>query len=208
MRIEHGELKHRLTKLKETIGHDSSCLLKLQRRNTLKEKSKTWAMSHQMKACLQHQNDLSTAAIRKDFSDTLRAMGRETSQHLHVFPVAASLHMRYKGETTIQPIPGFPDFRSTGIGALRNWLTTITLPERDGNAQSFLTEVDAFYAGVQPWANDRHGDIKMSVEQREMWQTDLDLKIASLEQVIILPHCVTFILRPPCLMSMVAIYQP
>ena len=185
MRIELVRLQNDFAQLKENLGRDSEGLLKLQDRIKKKKRDKDVAVSNQLKACLEHRNNLSIQAIRKDFSNTMREMGSESTATLQVFPVAASVHLKYMPEIPEQKVSGFPTLQSTGIGALRDWLNSITLDSRQKIAQAFLEDVEIFYHSMQPWANDKYVDTKMPTELRAVWEARLDLQIKGLEMVSI-----------------------
>lgn len=110
-------------------------------------------------------------------------MGREVTTPLQVFPVAASIHHSFQTRGRTCDYPGFPTSVATGIGALRNWLNSTTLDSRDRNAQAFLVDVESFCIEMLPWANNEHGDMKMSAEVRALWDKDLNAKIGSLNEV-------------------------
>jgi hypothetical protein len=146
-------------------------------------KKKNWffAQSRCIVQCIRHRNELSSESIRSDYRATLQEMGRQPNKDLQVFPVSATVHLRY--QISENRHPGFPNRKDTQISAFREWLLGTTLGDRERYAQAFLDDVDAFLASIQPWIMDKSGESKMSAELRAHWEPQMESLVADLEAV-------------------------
>ncbi|KAE9365442.1 hypothetical protein N431DRAFT_549648 [Stipitochalara longipes BDJ] len=172
-------LEQQLSKLKDTVQSGSRDLISYSRRAASKNKILFFARSRVMVQCIQHRNELSTAAIRSDYRATLQEMGREANQDLQVFPVSATVHLRY--QSTEKRHMGFPNSSDTKVSALRDWLYGTTLDDRERIAQAFLDDVDDFLASIQPWIMDKYGESKMTAELRGQWESQMESLAGDLE---------------------------
>jgi len=181
VRKKLAELQKQLSELKDVMQSASRELISYTRRAESKNKRLFFAQSRIQVKCIRHRNDFSTSAIRSDYRATLQEMGRQVNQDLEVFPVSATIHLKY--QSTEMRHRGFPNISDTNISALRDWLYGTTLDDRERIAQAFLDEVDGFLASIQPWIMDKYGGTKMSAEQRAVWESHMEAKTANLEAV-------------------------
>jgi hypothetical protein len=172
--------------LQDAIRKDEKLLLSLGRRIASLNKAKFYAQSRLDVASIQHRNQMSTAAIRKDYETTLQEMGRESTKPLQVFAVSAKVYLTYLSHPE-KLHPGFPRREDTNVGALRDWMLGTTLDTRERYAQAFLEDVEHFVNSMQPWINDKYGDMKMSADVREIWERQFENQVLELEQVCLLP---------------------
>lgn len=135
-----------------------------------------------------------TAAVRRDFENNLREMGKTGQDStLEVFCTASSVYLKYlafDNRTRGKRIQGYPDNQTTEIPQLQKWLYGLTVPSREQKAQTLLQNVELMINSMIPWVNDRSGDMKMTLLQRKenepKFQTQLDelhkvcLRISSL----------------------------
>jgi hypothetical protein len=188
LRKRASETEKRHSELQGTIRKDGELLLSLDRRLKNLDKALFYAESRLRVAAIQHRNQLSTAAIRKDYEMTLQEMGRQSTKPLQVFAVSAEVHLNYLALAR-QPgriHAGFPNRSDTNIPALRDWLLGTTLDTRERYAQAFLEDVEQFVRSMQPWINDKYRDMKMSAEVRESWEPQFENQIMELKQVCFL----------------------
>ena len=108
-------------------------------------------------------------------------MGRQPLKDLQVFPVSATVHLKYQKSENKHL--GFPNRVDTNVSALRDWLHGTTLDDRERCAQAFLDDVDAFLASVQPWIMDKYGESKISAELRGLWEPQMESLVGDLEAV-------------------------
>jgi len=186
--VEQVELRNKLvehqkqvSELKSMMQSASQDLLSYSRRAESKNKQMFFAQSRIMVKCIRHRNNLSTTAIRSDYRATLQEMGRQVNEDLQVFPVSATIHLKY--QSTEKRHRGFPNVSDTNISALRDWLYGSTLDDRERIAQAFLDDVDDFLASIQPWIMDKYGETKMTAEQRAQWESQMESLTAELEAV-------------------------
>lgn len=175
------ELQLRLSNLKDTVQSESKDLISYGRRITSKQETLLFAQSRFMVQCIRHRNDMSSAAITSDYNATLQEMGRQPNKDLQVFPVSATMHLRYQNSKK-RPL-GFPNRKDTHISALQDWLHGTTLNDRERYAQDFLEDVDEFLASIQPWIMDKYGENKMPCELRGYWEPRMESLVSDLEAV-------------------------
>jgi hypothetical protein len=145
------------------------------------ERALFYARSNLRATCIKDRNTRSSAAIRRDFENTLHEMGRNPTESLQVFCVAAVLHIKYLKSP--KRLTGFPTTEDTQIPALRDWLISTTLKDRNNYAQAFLEDIDNLVTSMQPWINDTHADIKMTPQMRGDWEPQLEAAIKGLQEV-------------------------
>ncbi len=178
------ELQQQVSHLKDMVQSGDKDLVSYGRRIAYKQKALFYAKSRFMVQCIRHRNEQSSAAIRKDYLATLQEMGRQPSKNLQVFPVSASVHLHYQNPHNSEMRHlGFPNREDTQISALREWLIGTTLDNRERIVQSFLDDVDAFLASVQPWIMNTFGEVKMSVDLRAKWEPRMESLVSELEAV-------------------------
>lgn len=178
------ELQKKLSDLKDMVQSGDKDLVSYSRRIAYKHKTLFYARSRFMQQCIRHRNEQSSAAIRKDYLATLQEMGRHPSKNLQVFPVSASVFLFYQNSHNSEKRHlGFPNREDTQVPALREWLIGTTLNDRERIVQSFLDDVDAFLASVQPWIMNTFGEIKMSADLRAQWEPRMESLVAELEAV-------------------------
>jgi hypothetical protein len=178
------ELQQLRSDLKDMIQSGDKDLISYGRRIAYKHKSLFYARSRFMVQCIRHRNEQSAAAIRKDYLATLQEMGRQPSKNLQVFPVSASVHLYYQNpHNSEKRHAGFPNREDTQVPALREWLIGTTLNARERIVQSFLDDVDAFLASVQPWIMNKFGESKMSADLRAQWEPRMESLVVELEAV-------------------------
>ena len=116
--------------MEDTIRKDGNLLLALERRLKSLGNALFFARSRLRVACIQHRNQISTAAIRKDYEATLQEMGRQATKPLQVFAVSAAVHLSYlsRPEANVTH-PGFPNREDTKIADFRDWLLGTTYSE-------------------------------------------------------------------------------
>jgi hypothetical protein len=174
--------------LEDTIRKDGELLLSLEGRLRSLGKALLFARSRLKVACIQHRNQISTAAIRKDYEATLQEMGRQATKPLQVFAVSAVVHLHYLSRPGANVIhAGFPNREDTKVADLRDWLLGTTLETRDSYAQAFLEDVEQFVNSMKPWINDKYSDMKISADERKRWEPQLEGQVVELEQVCLLP---------------------
>lgn len=181
LRTKIPELEKELSELKTTTEAEAEKLLSFARRIAHLEKARMYARSRLTVQCIRHRNELSRAAIRADYETTLREMGRQPVNHLQVFPVSATVHLRY--QSSEKRHIGFPNREDTHVSALRDWVLGTTLGDRERYAQAFLDDVDDFLASNHPWIMDKYGESKMPAELREQWEPQMESLVADLEAV-------------------------
>jgi hypothetical protein len=184
LRKKLRELQQQLSDLKDMVQSGDKDLVSYGRRIAYKRKALFYARSRFMVQCIRHRNEQSSGAIQKDYLATLQEMGRQPSKNLQVFPVSASVHLRYQNSHNAEKRhPGFPNREDTQVPALREWLVGTTLDDRERIVQSFLDDVEAFLASVQPWIMNTFGEIKMSADLRAQWESRMESLVAELEAV-------------------------
>lgn len=180
-----SSLLNRLAEQKSTVQSKEDELKSLSNRDVSIQKALFWTRSTLAAKCIKYRNNLSAEAIKQDFANSLREMGREHKGDLKVFCVAATIFLSYESKNnrgTLR-LPGFQTIQDTQIPALRDWLIGTTLNTRDRYALAFLEDVENFVNWMQPWMNDKYGDTKMTVQTRERWEPELDQKVLELESV-------------------------
>ncbi len=132
LRKQLRELQQQLSDLKDTVQSGDKDLVSYSRRIAYKRKALFYARSRFMMQCIRHRNEQSSAAIRKDYLATLQEMGRQPSKNLQVFPVSASVRLRYQNSQNAEKRHlGFPNREDTQVPALREWLVGTTLDDRE-----------------------------------------------------------------------------
>ncbi|PVH76323.1 hypothetical protein DL98DRAFT_641647, partial [Cadophora sp. DSE1049] len=154
----------------------------LKRRLASIEKQMFWTKSRIYVACIKDRNDLSTAAVRRDFDETLAEMGRTSSNPLSVFCTASRVYLEYLKKDNDQKHPGFPNREDTQIPALRDWLVGTTFSNRERYAQAFLEDVETMLESMSPWINDEHSDQKMTAELRGIWEPHFKTEVSKLQE--------------------------
>jgi len=184
LRNRLAHLEKQLSDLSNTTQKQTKSLLSLSRSIESLKRASLFARSSVLGQCILHRNELSIAAVRGDYEATLKEMGREPVKQLQVFPISASLFLKYQSPNNgNKSYMGLPNREATKIPALRDWLMGTTLDNREKNAQAFLDEVDNFLDSTKSWITDKYGDCKMSAELRARWQPQLDRMVLELEVV-------------------------
>ena len=182
LRKQLVNLEKRLADTEDTLQKDNVDISSLGRRIASLKKALFYARSRMKVACIKNRNELSTAAIRSDYEDTLQEMGRSTTGPLQVFCVASTVYLNYlKFPGRVHA--GFPTSQDTYIPLFRDWLIGTTLKTRERYAQTFLEDVEGFVESIQPWVNDTFGDTKMTAELREFWEPQLEDSVSKFEEV-------------------------
>jgi hypothetical protein len=181
LRNKFVQLEKQLSDLRNAVQKEAEQILSYNRRIASLERAWFFARSRVAIQCIQHRNELSSAAIRSDYEATLREMGRQPDKHLQVFPVSASVHLVY--QTSKKRHFGFPNREDTQISALRDWLLGATLDDRQRYAQAFLDNIDAFLSSIEVWIADNHGESKISADLRGNWEPQLERLVGELEAV-------------------------
>jgi hypothetical protein len=172
---------------------ETKSLLSYGRRIESLHRAASFTLSRLRVQCIQHRNSLSIGAVRRDYESTIREMGRQPTKQLQVFPVSASVYLVYQDtKNENRRHFGFPNREDTRIPALRDWITTTTLHNRERCAQAFLDEVDLFLSSNQDWILDKFGDSKISSEQRALWEPRVVGIVVELEEVCLLLNSQTF----------------
>ncbi|KAK0105169.1 hypothetical protein ONS95_004433 [Cadophora gregata] len=181
LRNELSEVQKLLDDARKTYHQGADELSSLGRRVAHLRTALFHARSHIRVACIQNRNKVATAAIRRDYNDTLAEMGRESSGPLEVFCVAATVHLQYLKMEPSMTHPGFPQRQDTQIGRLRDWLVSTTFPTRESYAQAFLEDTEATLDSMMPWIKDKYADYKMPSFIREQWEPQMDRDLEELQ---------------------------
>lgn len=184
MRAKLADLEKKHSDLRSTMQEEAGDLVSCGRRIVHLKRALFFARSRISASCVAHRNSLSIGAVKGDYETTLREMGREPNKQLQVFPVSATVYLWYqmRNNSHVQH-ELFPNREDTQIPALRDWLMSTTLDNRERCAQAFLDDVDVFLASVQPWLVDSSGDGKMSVEVKKFLEPQVRMKVDELEAV-------------------------
>lgn len=138
-------------------------------------------------ACNDDRKAKATAAVRKDFENNLREMGKTGSDNaLQVFCTASVVYLDYlmmQGMDRGKKALAFPDQQSTEIPKLRDWLVEFTLPSRDSKAQAVLEDIERLMTSMKPWVDDRSGDIKFSAPERAEREPGFERCVKELNEV-------------------------
>ncbi|KAH8820314.1 hypothetical protein F5884DRAFT_866052 [Xylogone sp. PMI_703] len=160
---------------------DAFELTSTQRRIDSNKKALWYAESRIVKSCIDNRNQLSAAAIESDYEATLKAMEKEANVPLKVFGVAAATHLKHIANPRYKQ-RGFTNIQDTQIGALRDWLISTTLDDRQQFAQAFLDGVEQLVQSIKPWIADTLGDAMLTSDQRVQWSSILDEDVDELKK--------------------------
>lgn len=182
-----ASLRKKLSTLKETAGREADKVDSLDKSIKNLTSAVQSNKSQIYQACNNDRKAKATAAVRKDFENNLREMGKTDSKKaLQVFCTASVVYLDYlmiqsmdSGKKTL----GFPDQQSTEIPDLRDWLVEFTLPDREAKAQALLEDIERLITSMKPWIDDRSGDIKMSVLERAEREPQFGNRVEELAQV-------------------------
>ncbi|KAF4627197.1 hypothetical protein G7Y89_g10955 [Cudoniella acicularis] len=163
------QLMSKFSKAQGDAARSEAKLASIERRKGNIELAQYFTRSNIAAKCIAHRNNLSVAAIRKDFSKTLQEMGRDRVGDLQVFPVAATLYLSYSVQQS-KRVAGFQTLADTKIPDLKDWLIGTTIPTRGKYAEAFLREVETFVDWMQPWVDDQFSDTKMTTQIRHHWE--------------------------------------
>jgi hypothetical protein len=190
LRSRIAQLEREYSDLKTKTEEEAEESLSLGRSIKSLERAYFYARSRYTAQCIKHRNEQSMAAIKNDYHATLEEMGRHPNSDLQVFPVSATVHLKYQNfppESKVTYL-GFPNREDTHISALRDWLNGTTFDDRERYAQAFLDDVDAFLASIQPWIMDKYGENKMPAEVRAQWEPQMERLVSDLGAVSFI-HC-------------------
>lgn len=180
--LEELETKH--GRLKEKAGNYAEEQLSLKKRIEQLNDAQKGTMSQIAVACYNDRKTRQIAAVRKDFENTLREMGKENlTKPLPVFCAASTTFLKYQNKNFKKKCMGFPTKQETEIPQLRDWLTKFTLDNREKNAQAFLQDVEQLIASMKPWIDDKRGDLKIYAAKRKQWEPALQARIKELNLV-------------------------
>jgi hypothetical protein len=136
-------------------------------------------------ACNDDRKAKAIAAVKKDFENNLRNMGKTGSDKtLQVFCTASMVSLDYlmiqdRGMKQM----GFPDQQSTEIPKLRDWLVEFTLPGRESKAQAVLEDFERLMTSMKPWVDDRSGDVKFSASEMAQREPGFERSVKELAEV-------------------------
>lgn len=138
-------------------------------------------------ACNNDRKMKSSAAVRRDFEDNLRYMGKETREGktLQIFCTAATTYLDYQSLSNADSgkrVQGFPTDQTTEIPQLRDWLHRLTVPSRERRAEAILANIELLIGSMKPWIDDRSGDLKMTLPQRQEGELTLEARLEELRQ--------------------------
>lgn len=157
----------------------------LERRIGLNENTMGLADSRIRKACINYRNELSALAIRANHEATLKEMEKESTTQLQVFGVAAEAYFSRVNNPRCKT-PGFSSIQDTQIPALRDWLISTTLHDREKYAQAFLHDVDQFLCSIKPWISNVVGDVMLTQKEKAIWSSAIEQSLSGLRKVCLL----------------------